>query len=126
MAPRYAVEKVVAAAMSGDLNLVGSRAKDIVLTYVDGLIDAYSFAQALVASLRLEQFQETVRLNPPYEGFFDLYICPLSPLLMSRYGLEHVTQWYVKLKLTESESGDSVLVVSMHPPEQPARPKRKP
>ena len=38
---------------------------------------------------------------------------------------EHVKDWYVKLQLTEDENGDSVLVVSMHPPEKPAKPRRK-
>ena len=125
MAPRYPVDKVVAAAASGDLELVGRRARDIVFTYVDGFADALNFASALVASLRLEHFQETVTLEAPYKGEFDVYICALSSELITRYALENVTNWYVKLKLTESENGDSVLVVSMHPPEKPAKPRRK-
>ncbi|MDP2274210.1 MAG: hypothetical protein Q8N23_12210 [Archangium sp.] len=125
MAPRYPVDKVIAAATNGDLDLVGSRARDIVQTYVEGFADSFSFASALVAALRLEHFQETVTLGPPYKGEFDVYICPISSELMSRYGLEHVPNWYVKLKLTENDNGDSVLVVSMHPPEKPARQRRK-
>lgn len=75
--------------------------------------------------LRVEHFQETVTLEAPYAGAFDAYVCPLSPEVMARYGLEHVSHWYVKLKLTESEDGDSVLVVSMHPPEKPAKKQRR-
>lgn len=125
MAPKYAVEKVVAAARSGAVELVGSRARDIVLQYVNGLLEAVMFAQALVGSLRLEHFQETVKLDPPHAGDFDVYICPLEPALIAKHGLEHVKDWYVKLQLIEDENGDSVLVVSMHPPEKPANPRRK-
>lgn len=125
MAPKYAVEKVVAAAQSGAVELVGSRAREIVLQYVDGLLEAVTFAQALVGSLRVEHFQETVKLEPPYGGDFDVYICPLEPALVEKHGLQHVKDWYVKLQLTEDENGDSVLVVSMHPPEKPAKRRRK-
>lgn len=125
MTPKHELSRVVAAAADGDLLLVGSRAREIVLNYVDGLLEADAFARGLVASLRPEHFQETVALGAPYAGEFDVYICPLTAALMAKHGLEHVATWYVKLKLAESDDGDSVLVVSMHPPERPARNRRK-
>ena len=126
MGPKHELGRVVAAARDGDLLLVGSRAREIVLHYVDGLLEADGFARGLVAALKVEQFQETVTLEEPYAGEFDVYICPLSKALMSKHALEHVATWYVKLKLTVSEDGDSVLVVSMHPAERPVRARRKP
>jgi hypothetical protein len=123
--PKYELGRVVAAAKDGDLLLVGSRAREIVLNYVDGLLEADTFARGLVAALVPEHFQETVALEPPYAGEFDVYICPLSEALMSKHGLAHVGSWYVKLKLTERDD-DSVLVVSMHPSERAAPRRRKP
>lgn len=126
MRPKYELKRVVAAAREGDLLLVGSRAREIVLNYVEGLLEADAFARGLVAGLAVEHFQETVLLEEPYAGEFDVYICPLSEDLMSTYGLEHIATWYVKLKLMEGDDGDSVLVISLHPAERPLRARRKP
>ena len=93
MEPKYGLDRVVAAATGGDLLLVGSRAREIVLNYVDGLLEADSFARGLVAALKVEHFQETVTLEAPYAGEFDVFICPLSEALMAKHSLQHVATW---------------------------------
>lgn len=125
--PKYPLDRVVSVAVDGgDLLLGQTRARDIVANYVEGLVEAVEFARAVVAGLRREHFEATVELSdPPYQGQFDAYITPLSPALVERHGLEHVRTWYVKLKLVESDDGDSVVCVSLHPPEQPSKRKRR-
>lgn len=125
--PKYPLERVVAVAVDGgDVMLGQTRARAIVETYVDGLVEAEAFARAVVAGLRREHFEETVDLaEPPYRGSFDVYITPLSPALIARHGLEHVATWYVKLKLVESDEAASVVCVSLHPPEKPSKKTRR-
>lgn len=127
MEPKYLLDRVVAVAVEGgDLFLGQTRARDIVANYVEGLVEAEAFARAVVAGLRREHFEATVELSdPPYRGQFDAYITPLSPELIERHGLEHVRTWYVKLKLVESDGGDSVVCVSLHPPEKPSKKMRR-
>lgn len=104
--------------------LAQTRASRIVADYVEGLVDAERFVRAVVAGLRHEHFEQTVELTePPYRGAFDVYLTPLAAELVERHGLDHVRTWYVKLKLVESEEGDSVVCVSLHPAERASKKK---
>lgn len=127
MEPKYPLDRVVAVAVDGGELLLGeTRARRIVADYVEGLVEAERFARAVVAGPRREHFEATIELpDPPYRGQFDAYITPLSEELVERHGLEHVRTWYVKLKLVESDDGDSVVCVSLHPPEQPSKKQRR-
>lgn len=122
MAPRYPLDKVVRAAADGDLTVVGPRARDIVEQYLDSLAEAVRFARAVVASLTVDDFEETVQLpSPPNAGWYDVYIRLLSDGLQEEFGMEHSPRWYLKLKLVESDEGDTVVCVSLHPAEHPSR-----
>ncbi len=125
MEPRYPLQKIVAVALGGGEVLVGaSRAGRMVADYIEGLVEAHQFARDVVASLALEHFEKSVCLDePPYRGWCDCYIRTLPVELAERYRLQHVDTWYVKLKLIESEDGDTVVCVSLHPPEH--RPKNQ-
>lgn len=125
--PRYSLDRVVAVAVDGgDVLLAETRARRIVADYVDGLVDAERFARAVLAGLKREHFETTIELpDPPHRGHFDVYITPLSQEIVERHALAHVPTWYVKLKLVESDDGDSVICVSLHPPEQPSKNHRR-
>ena len=129
MEPKYPLDRVVAVAVDGgDLVLGKTRAALIVAAYIDGLVEAERFARAVVAGLRREHFEASVELpEPPYAGLFDVYLTPLALELVQRHGLDHVPSWYVKLKLLESDEGDSVVCVSLHPVERSSKKQgRKP
>lgn len=120
MEPKYPIERVVLAAIDGDVLLAHERARAIVADYIDGLVAADTFARAVLAGLRRQDFLRTVVLDePPYKGEFDEYLTALSEELITRHGLELVPEWYVKLKLTESDDGATVFCISLHPAERP-------
>lgn len=127
MEPRYSLARVVAVVVDGGELLLGeTRARRIVADYLDSLVQAERFARAVIAGLRRENFEGTVELSdPPYRGYFDAYITTLSVELAEQHQLEHVRTWYVKLKLVESDDGDTVVCVSLHPPEQPSKKQRR-
>lgn len=55
MEPRYSLDRVVAVAVhGGDVLLGKTRARLIVATSVEGLVEAERFARAVVAGLRRE------------------------------------------------------------------------
>jgi len=126
VAPRYSLERVVRAATDGDINVVGPRARDIVEQYLDSLAEAVRFARAVVASLTIDDFEESVQLSePPYAGWYDVYIRLMPDGLQEEFGMQHSPRWYLKLKLVESDVGDTVVCVSLHPAEHPSRRARR-
>lgn len=65
--------------------------------------------------LQLSDFSETVQLpNPPHAGVYDVYGIRISQGLAEKHGLQ-VREWYLKLRLYESLSGETVFLVSLHP-----------
>lgn len=96
----------------------GRRFKDRLLPYVSGFVQMIAFTESVLLEVREVDFMRTHR----YEGVdYDSYGVAISQDLQSRFGIEGLETWYVKLTLDEDDDGGEVLVVSLHEPEGPLR-----
>lgn len=115
MGAKYLLRSVHDAARGERIELDEKRARDEVLLHFDTLLDCYPFAAGVLLELREADFSETVQLpNPPHAGVYDVYGIRISQALAEKHGLQ-VREWYLKLRLYESWSGETVFLVSLHP-----------
>jgi len=124
---KYRLEDVHEAARGERIELDSSRALDEVLRHFDTLLECYPFAASVLLELRAEHWTKSVTLpDQPYAGVYDEYIIHISEALATKHGVAR--DWYLKLRLYEALSGETVFLVSLHPPERPAskRGARKP
>lgn len=114
MGARYDLAKVHEAARDKRIELDEARARDEVAKHVERFIDAYPFAADVLLELRGDDFSETVELDRPHAGHYDVYGLRISDELADKHGVRP-RGWYVKLRLYESWSGETVFLVSLHP-----------
>jgi hypothetical protein len=114
---RYDLTEVHAAARGGAIELDERRARDEVLLYLASFVDAYPLAAELLLALTSDDFVETVTLEPPHAGAYDVYALALPAAVGARHGVP-ACGWYLKLQLREGLFGESVFLVSMHPLER--------
>lgn len=121
MGAKYSLRLVHEAAQGERVELDESRARDEVLRFFSTLLECYPFAAGVLLELRDEDFSETISLpNPPHGGLYDVYGIRISETLASKHSVT-VREWYLKLRLYESWSGETVFLVSLHPLGYPLR-----
>lgn len=114
MAPKHDLAVVRAAALEGRVELDERRARDEVLRFISEFVAAYAFASDVLCALQPEGYAETIELQPPHAGSYDVYGLELAPSIAQRHGVPD-GGWYVKLRLYESFEGETVFLVSLHP-----------
>jgi len=118
---KYSLKLVHEAARAERVELDESRARDEVMRFFASLLECYPFAAGVLLELRDEDFSETIQLpKPPHGGTYDVYGLRVSEDLASKHCVK-VREWYLKLRLYESWSGEAVFLVSLHPLEFPLR-----
>ena len=114
-APKYALPA------GGNVQLGGSRARDVVFNLLPTYAETVRFSEALIASLRPEHYVGTKTLDdPPYPGEYDEYCLPLPAELVDEFELEP-GDWYVAFK----ETRNGIYCISMHPSTKTPAPSRK-
>jgi hypothetical protein len=112
---RYELSAVHAAAREERVELDERRARDELLRFFKTMLECYPFAAAVLLELQSEDWSETIMLeDPPHGGSYDIYGVRISDSLLSRYP-KVAREWYVKLRLTASWTGETVFLVSIHP-----------
>lgn len=108
--PRFALERVWAAAAKNRVHLGQSRCQDPLMPLIGSLLGCRKFAADVLGVLRARDFSRTIRLG---NLECDVYGVELPRRLVQQYGLGPHRTWYVKLSLQTDEE-DSVLLISLH------------
>jgi hypothetical protein len=114
--PRFALDRVHAAAVEDRLALGGRRCEALLMPLMGTLLDCRRFAADVLCALRPRDFCRTVRIG---DVEWDVYGVELPRALRERYYLGERKTWYVKLSLRAEDPGATVQLVSLHALERP-------
>lgn len=110
-----------AAARDGSIEFDEASALHKTTPFFDTFLEVHAFAKAVLLSLRAEDWRKSVELQPPHDGWYDVYEKVLDAAICKEHGVS--AEWYLKLRLIEGLFGHSVFFVSFHQPERPFKPK---
>lgn len=127
MAARYSLLEVRAAALDGNVEFDEARALHTTTPFFGTLLEVHQFARDVLLALEEADWRKCVQLEPPHDGWYDVYEKSLAPALCGKHGVP--SDWYLKLRLIEGLYGSAVFLVSLHQPEhpfsRPAAPRRR-
>ena len=115
MAAKYSLADVHEAARDGSIEFDEASALHKTTPFFDTFLEVHRFAKDVLLSLREPDWRKSVQLEPPHDGWYDVYEKVLDPAICKSHGVE--AEWYLKLKLIEGLYGKSVFFVSFHQPE---------
>lgn len=109
--PRFALERVWAAAAKNCVHLSQNRCQDPLMPLIGSLLGCRKFAADVLSVLSARDFSRTIRLG---DLECDVYGVELPRRLVQQYGLGPRRTWYVKFSLQEDAEEGSVLLISLH------------
>lgn len=116
--PRYDLEVVREAVRSDSVELGGRRFIARLSPYVHTFKEMRAFTKAVLAELKPDDFMKTVEYE---ECICDAYGVAISTATQEQFSVEGLETWFVKFSLETTFEGETVVMASLHEPEEPLK-----